>query len=137
MIPSYSQFCGLSDKEALRQICSNGMGYSPGGGNGGTVTQATSKSTGVTLNRLSGQITLNNASLASGAKVSFVVTNSLVGVGDTPTVAVQSGGTANAYRADVTAVAAGSFTITVENLTGGSLGEAPVIGFNVIKGTST
>ena len=102
----------------------------------GTVTQATSKSTGVTLNKISGQVTMHNASLASAAKVSFVVTNSKVAATDLVSVAVLSGGTANAYRAAVTAVAAGSFTVTVENITGGSLGEAAVIGFVVHKLTA-
>jgi hypothetical protein len=111
-----------------------GVGYATGAG--GAVTQATSKSTGVTLNKASGQITMNGAALASGSKVSFVVTNSTVAATDVPLVAVSSGGTANAYRADVTAVAAGSFTVTVENITAGSLSEAPVINFNVMKGVA-
>lgn len=41
------------------------IGYSTG--TGSTVTQATSKSTGVTINSLCGQITINAASLAAGA----------------------------------------------------------------------
>jgi hypothetical protein len=109
----------------------SGVGYATGAG--GAVTQATSKSTGVTLNKASGQITMNGAALAAGAKVSFVVTDSAVAATDAVVVAVGSGGTANAYRAAVTAVAAGSFTITVENITAGSLSEAPVINFAVIK----
>lgn len=114
-----------------------GIGYAAGAG--GTVVQATSKSTGVTLNKASGQITMNGAALAAGAKVSFVVTNSQVAAADTPIVAVASGGTANAYRAAATAVAVGggSFTITVENITAGSLSEAPVITFNIVKGATT
>ena len=35
---------------------------------GGTVTQATNKTTGVTLNTASGQITMNGAELAGGCK---------------------------------------------------------------------
>lgn len=110
-------------------------GYSTGAG--GAVTQITSKATGVTLNTVTGQITMNNAALNAGVKVSFVVTDSAVAAVDIPSVAVVSGGTANAYRASVTAVAAGSFTVTVENITGGSLSEAPVIGFVVTKGSIT
>jgi len=52
-------------------------------------------------------------------------------------VSVASGGTANAYRANVTAVAAGSFTVTVENITAGSLSEAPKIAFAVIKAVTS
>lgn len=108
-----------------------GIGY--GTGAGGTVTQITSKSTGVTINKVCGQITMHNAALAAGAVVSFVVTNSACTATDVPDVCVASGGTANAYRADVTAVASGSFTITVENLTAGSLSEAPVLTFSLGK----
>lgn len=113
----------------------NPSGYTTGAG--GTVTQITSKATGVTLNKVAGQITMNNAALAGGAVVSFTVTNSAVVAVDAITVSVASGGTANAYRASVTAVAAGSFNITVENLTGGSLSEAPVVNFLVWKGASS
>jgi hypothetical protein len=105
-------------------------------GNGGAVTQATSKATGVTLNTPTGQITMNAAALAAGAKASFAVTNSNILAADTVLVSVASGGTANAYRAAVTAVANGVFTITVENITAGSLSEAPVINFTIIKGAS-
>lgn len=108
-----------------------GIGYAAGAG--GTVTQGTSKSTGVTLSKVSGRITMHNAALASGAKVSFVVTNTAVAATDIITANVVSGGTAHAYRVAVTAVGSGSFTMTVENITGGSLSESPVIGFAVIK----
>ena len=49
---------------------------------GGTVTQATNKGTGVTLNTQSGQITMNNAALADAAEVSFTVTNSKIAATD-------------------------------------------------------
>jgi hypothetical protein len=52
------------------------IGY--GTGAGGTVTQTTSKSTAVTLNRPTGLIVMNNASLAAGASVTFDVNNSLL-----------------------------------------------------------
>jgi hypothetical protein len=108
-----------------------GNGYSTGAG--GTVVQATSKATGVTLNNVCGAITMQAAALAAAAKISFVVTNSVCAATDVPAVTVTSGGTANAYRANVTAVAAGSFTITVENITAGSLSESPVIAFAINK----
>jgi hypothetical protein len=112
---------------------SGGVGYSTGAG--AAVTQLTNKSTATpAINKTCGQVTMNNAALAGGAKVSFVVTNSTVAATDTVIVSVASGGTANAYRAAVTAISAGaSFTVTVENITGGSLSEAPVINFAIIK----
>ena len=80
---------------------------------------------------------MNAAALTAGTKVSFVVTNSSVEADDVVIVSVASGGTANAYRANVTAVAAGSFTVTVENITAGSLSEAPKIAFAVIKAVTS
>lgn len=112
-----------------------GIGYTTGAG--GTVTQITSKATGVTINKTTGQITMNGAALAAGAKVSFVVTDSALVSPDGVNVWVASGGTANAYRADVTAIATGSFTVTVENITAGALSEAPVVGFALIKSATS
>ncbi len=99
---------------------------------GGAVTQGTSKSTGVTLNQPCGQITTHDASLAGGAEVSFVVTNSFVAATDVVVVCVQSGASTGTYIASVSAVAAGSFTATVSNL-GTTAGEALVLNFAVIK----
>lgn len=112
-----------------------GIGYSTGAG--GAVTQATSKTTGVTLNKVCGDITMHNAALASGASVNFTLTNSAIGATDLVVVNVVSGGTANAYTASVTASASGSCSIRVTNTTGGSLGESPVIRFAVLKGVTS
>jgi hypothetical protein len=110
---------------------SAGMGYATGAG--GAVTQLSNKTFAVTLNTVCGQVTMNAAALAAGAKVSFTVTNSACAATDVVVVSVASGGTANAYRAAVTAVAAGSFVITVENITAGSLSESPVVNFAIVK----
>ena len=108
------------------------IGYTTGAG--GAVTQATSKSTGVTLNKLCGQITTHNASLAATTAVSFTLTNSKIASTDTIQVNIGSGATTNSYIVTVTAVAAGSCRIQIYNLTGGGLGEALVLNFAVIKG---
>ena len=110
------------------------LGY--GAGAGGTVTQATNKSTGVTLNALSGQITLNGANLATGTAVSFTLTNSQIAATDILVVNHVSGGTVGAYLFGMRA-AAGSATVTVRNVTAGDLAEAVVIGFAVLKATTT
>lgn len=112
----------------------SGVGYSTGAG--GTVTQATNKSTGVTLNKASGSITTNNAALAAGAEVSFVVTNSVVAATDVPVIVIKSVGTLGAYAVVVSAVGAGSFTVTISNLTAGSLSEAIILSFVIIKGVA-
>ncbi len=101
-------------------------------GTNGTVTQATSKTTGVTLNTETGQITMNNASLAAGAEVVFTVTNSGVEAGDVVLVNVGSGATTNDdYVVGVGEVAAGSFDIYVGNVSAGSLSDALVLNYRV------
>lgn len=110
------------------------VGYSTG--TGGTVTQATNKSTGVTLNKRCGQITMNNASLAAAAEVSFTLTNSTIAATDVVYVCIASGATAGAYNVQVDAVAAGSCRISVGNMSSGSLAEALVLNFVVIKAVS-
>lgn len=116
-------------------LTTSAFGYTTGAG--GTVTQLTSKATGVTLNKLAGQITTHNAALAAAAEVTFVVTNSTVAAVDVPCVAHASGGTAGAYNIQVSLVAAGSFRVTIGNMSAGSLTEAIVINFVIIKGASS
>ncbi|MGN6589907.1 MAG: glycosyl hydrolase family 28-related protein [Sphingomicrobium sp.] len=112
-----------------------GIGYAPGAG--GAVVQATSKSTGVTLNRLCGQITLSPDALAAGAGAAFTVANSEVAATDLIDLVLSSGSAApGSYAYQVDGVAAGSFTIWVENVTGSSLGEALVFNFAVTKAVS-
>lgn len=100
---------------------------------GGIVTQATSKSTGVTLDRRGGRITMHNAALAAATSVSFTLTSSFIEATDLIVTNIGSGATANSYAVTVDAVAAGSCRIQVRNISGGSLGEALVIHFGVIK----
>lgn len=97
---------------------------------GGSVTQATNKSTAVTLNAKSGRITMNGAALAAGATVSFVLTNSEVGANDVIS-RNYSGGTAAAYLIEPRVTAAASVTFDVTNRTAGNLSEAIVIRFAV------
>jgi len=100
----------------------------------GTVTQATSKSTGVTLNKSSGQITMNAASLAAGTTVLFTLTNSTLSAKDVLIVNVGSGGTSGAYWPYVANVAAGTAVIGVYNNTASPLAEAIVINYAIIHG---
>jgi hypothetical protein len=106
-------------------------------GLGGAVTQATSKSTGVTLDKLCGQITMNSASLSAAVEVTFTVTNSTIGSTDCVIVNHASAGTAGAYAVFANSIANGSFAITVSNLSAGSLSEAIVLNFAVIRGVSS
>jgi len=112
------------------------FGIAPGYANGGTVTQLTDKSTGVTLSKVTGEITMHNAALAADTTVSFVLTNTLIAAGDYIHVQHVSGGTVGSYLV-VAVAAAGSATITVRNITTGSLGEAIVLKFFVMRATNS
>ena len=106
---------------------SGGMGY--GTGSGGAVTQATSRTTGVTLNKTNGAITLVSAA-GTATWQSFTVTNSTVAATDVIRVCQKSG--TDLYMIHVTAVAAGSFRISFAT-TGGATTEQPVFNFAVVK----
>ena len=101
-------------------------------GEGGTVTQSSSKSTAVTLSKKCGQITMNAASLAADTTVSFTLTNTTIVATDLLVLNHVSGGTAGSYLLNAQC-GSGSATINVRNITAGSLGEAIVIGFAVVK----
>lgn len=108
-------------------VSTGGLGY--GTGSGGTVTQATGRTTGVTLNKTNGSITLVSAA-GTATWQSFTVTNSTVAVSDTVILSQRSG--TDLYMLEVTAVAAGSFRISFAT-TGGTTTEQPVFNFAVIK----
>lgn len=108
-----------------------GIGYATGAG--GTVTQLTSRTTGVTLNKVSGQITMFSAA-GSATAATFTVTNSSVAATDTIILNQVSG--TNLYELFVTAVTGGTFNVTFLT-TGGTATDAPVINFTVIKGVTS
>ena len=111
-----------------------GLGY--GTGSGGTVTQATSKSTAVTLNKPTGQITMNNAALLSATSVEFTVNNSLLSSKDCINLSGIWGFSDN-YRIELKGVFGGGFAVRVTNITAGSLSEALVLNFALIKGATS
>jgi len=101
-------------------------------GEGGTETQATSKSTGVTLSKKCGQIEMNPAALAANTTVTFTLTNTEIVATDIIVLNHVSGGSAGSYLLNAQA-GSGSASINVRNITGGALSEAIVIGFAIIK----
>jgi len=109
------------------------VGYTNGAG--GTVSQTGNKSTGVTLNKLSGEITMQATALGAGTSVSFTLTNSTIGAKDVMVINLVGGGTNGAYTYGI-ACSAGSALITVRNVTAGSLSEALVLRYVVIRGTT-
>ena len=113
----------------------SGMGYATGAG--GTVTQVTNKSTGVTINKACGDITMNNAALNAGITVSFTMTNSLVAAGDNMILNHSATGTFGSYVFNMHGATAGSCVIDVTNRTAGNLSEAIVVRFSLLKGVTS
>ena len=101
-------------------------------GDGGAIVQSTSKSTAVVLSKKCGTIEMHNAALAANTTVSFTLTNTTIAATDLLVLNHVSGGTAGSYLLNAQA-AAGSASINVRNITSGSLSEAIVIGFAVVK----
>lgn len=136
-IPPVKEDGVIVDKGIVSTSASAGIGYATGAG--GAVTQITNRSTGVTVNAVSGQITTVTTSLAANSSAEFTVTNSAVAIGDVVVVSQQSGssnvaGTAGVTDVVVVTVAAGSFILAIMNdsSTTAETG-AIIINFAVIK----
>jgi hypothetical protein len=112
----------------------SGVGYATGAG--GTVTQTGARTNPVTINNVTGQITLVSTTTTAGTLASFTVTNSAVAATDVVIVNFASGATADKYGLSVTQVSAGSFRIQIHNIAAVFITEAPVINFAVIKGVT-
>jgi hypothetical protein len=99
----------------------------------GTVTQATSKSTAVTLNKPAGRITMDAASLATATNATFTLNNSFISANDTVILTISGGqATAGSYNVFANSLGTGTVSITLRNISGGSLSEAVVINFAII-----
>jgi hypothetical protein len=116
---------------ADRILTDNELGYTAAAQ--GTVTQLTDKSTAVTLNRSAGRITMNNASLATATNATFTFNNNLISANDTVILTISGGqATPGSYNVFANALSAGSVSITLRNISGGSLSEAIIINFALI-----
>lgn len=128
-----------SGSSILSSSASAGIGYKSGAGS--VQTQGTSKSTGVTLNNICGQITMNAAALAASTSVSFTLTNSRIAATDVVIVNVANlagaAPTVNTYQVGVDAVLAGSCRIHVRNVSGTSQSQAIVLNYAVIKSVAS
>lgn len=125
--PFWKNVNSLSGVQSVIAVGPGGIGY--GTGSGGAVTQTTSRTQGVTLNKTNGAITLVSAA-GTTAWQSFTVTNSTIAATDVVQVCQKSG--TDFYMIHVTNVSAGSFQITFAT-TGGTTTEQPVFNFAVIK----
>lgn len=126
----------FQDDVTIKPKAGKAMSVNLGASASGAVTQATSTTTGVTLNKRAGVITTFAGTLAGAAEETFIVTNSEVAVGDVVVVCIGTSGGAGLPMAYVSAVAAGSFSITITNLSASALNAAYTINFVVLKATS-
>jgi hypothetical protein len=120
----------LSTTSIKSNSATGGVGYASGAG--GTVTQLTSKVTGVSLSKVCGNITTAADALAGDTTVSFILTNTAIAAGDVMIINHLSGGTIGAYTFNAQCIA-GSATINLHNVTTGSLSEALTLAFVVVK----
>lgn len=118
---------GIRSAGSILHTGSTGLGY--GTGAGGTVTQATSRTTAVTLNKVCGAITLFGAA-GVGTTTSFTVNNTTVVATDCIEICQASG--TDKYNVWVSAVGAGSFVVSFQD-TNGTTNESPVFNFFVNK----
>ena len=101
----------------------------------GTVTQGNSsgKATAVTLNKPAGRITMDGASLNTATNATFTLNNSFISANDTVVLTISGGqATPGSYNVFANALAAGSVSISLRNISGGTLSEAVVINFAII-----
>jgi hypothetical protein len=132
-MPSNTKATGVAylDPEFSTCYATEELGYASAAQ--GTVTQATSKSTAVTLNKSAGRITMNNASLATATNATFTLNNNLISANDTVILTISGGqATPGSYNVFANALDTGTVSITLRNISGGSLSEAVVINFAVL-----
>jgi hypothetical protein len=114
-------------------ITSSGGGIGYVAGAGGTVTQLSSRTTGVTLSKLCGNITMFSTAQAAQALVTFTLTNTFIAASDTLVVTHISATNGGSWCFS-TVCGAGSATISVKNVSNASITSATPLRFSLIKG---
>jgi hypothetical protein len=113
-------------------LSDNQLGYTAAAQ--GSVTQLTSKSTAVTLNKSAGRITMNNASLATATNATFTLNNNLISANDTVILTISGGQTTpGSYNVFANSLGTGTVSITLRNISGGTLSEAIIINYAFIQ----
>jgi hypothetical protein len=103
----------------------------------GAVTQLTDKSTAVTLNKSAGRITMNGASLTTATNATFTLNNSFLSSNDTVILTISGGqATPGSYNAFANGVGTGTVSISLRNISGGTLSEAVIINFAILHCTA-
>ena len=120
----------LSNGAITSNSATAGVGYRTGAG--GTVTQLTDKTTAVTLNKITGEITMSNALLGGDSTVSFTLNNSTIA--NTDVIIINQVSTANRGEYSIDgACNSGNAVISVHNMTNTNRSDAIVLRYAVIK----
>jgi hypothetical protein len=120
---------------ATGSVTSSGGGVGYATGAGGTVTQGSSRTTGVTLSKLCGNITMFSAAQAAQALVTFTLTNTLIAATDMLLVCHISATNGGAWNFSCVC-GAGSATISIRNVSTAAITEATLLRFTLIKGVT-
>ena len=113
-------------------ITSSGAGIGYVSGAGGTQTQSSSRTTGVTLSKLCGTITMYSSAVAAAASSTFTWTNTFIAATDIVIMQHNSTTNASCWHCEVIC-GAGSATVVVKNISAASITEATPLNFIVIK----
>lgn len=135
-------FSGITSITSQNFLATQSLGFTTGGG--GAVTQTGSRTTGVTLHKPTGAITLFAGSLGGHDADEFTLTNSAIGANDVVLACIKDGcaeTTRKYYQVHVVKVSAGSCVISIGNIDNATIPssgtESPIIQFTVIKGAIT
>jgi hypothetical protein len=123
---------GFFISTATNNAIANAPAIGIGAGYGASVTQLTSKTTGVTINAKAGVVTMHNAALAASTAVQFTMTNSAISATDVVVANQGAGGTSGSYGVACVDTGAGTAIFRVVNTSAGSLSEALTLNFVVI-----
>lgn len=115
----------------------SGIGYATGSGGTGSVTQANAGTTGVTINKTTGQLTVTSLSLATSTALLIKLVNSLITTSDVLSVSIEGADAPNTILTGTGISASGTAWISVYNLSGGTLSSNLLINFVVLKGATS
>lgn len=97
-----------------------------------SITQVTSKSTTVIINQFKGTIITHDESMLTSDIIIFTVTNALIKSNNNVVINHSSGGTFGSYSIQTGNISDGSFKVSIQNISAGSLGEVLTLNFVII-----
>lgn len=125
---------GMLSAPYFRAVEPKAIGYDTGAG--GSVTQLTNKTTGVTLHKPTGRITTHNESMAPGVTKYFPLSNNTVTANSVVCVSADPSTCAAAYNIS-TYCSNGTCIILLQNNSGVTLSDAIGLNFVVLNGATS